>query len=294
MTGNLAAAVPLSSPVILSGALAAHRSREVTVLGASRMKVGEIADHVLRRPRERMKQLRGARCALTADPLMEEAVVGTSSEIVLTNAVYFKAAWNEPFKEEETTDGEFTRLDGSKVTARMMHQVVDLNYSEGEGYAAVEIPYDGEQLSMVVIVPDQGEFEEFEISLDRQGLDEILADLAYKQVTLSLPKFKFEFGSRLKQVLSDLGMDVAFSNDADFSGITEEEKLVISDVLHKTFVAVNEAGTEAAAATAVVFEGSGIPDEVTLSVDRPFLFLIRDIPTGAILFIGRVLDPTAS
>ncbi|HUU01829.1 MAG TPA: serpin family protein [Myxococcota bacterium] len=219
----------------------------------------------------------------------------TLTRMVLTNAIYFKAAWNSPFELEDTTAGEFSLAGGSGVSVQMMNQVEDFYYSEGANYQAVELPYDGEQLSMLVIVPRPGQFETFDSQqFDTGMLGQIIAGLEYKLVTLSLPKFSFDFGGSIKAALADLGMGVAFSaSQADFSGMTDAEQLYIGDVIHKAFVAVDEAGTEAAAATAVIMSGTGMPDEVTLTVDRPFIFLIRDNPTGTILFIGRVLDPSA-
>jgi len=216
------------------------------------------------------------------------------TRLVLTNAIYFKAAWNEPFKEENTAPGEFTRADGSTATVEMMNQEAGLFYAAGDGYEAVELPYDGEQLSMVLVVPAAGEFDTFEAGLTAGRIDEILDAREYKIVTLGLPKFEYDFSVKLKDALKNMGMAEAFTFSSDFTGMTAAaEKVRISEVIHKAYVGVNEAGTEAAAATAVIMEGSGMPDHVTLTIDRPFLFLIRDVPTGTILFVGRVLDPTA-
>ena len=175
----------------------------------------------------------------------------------------------------------------------MMNQVESLGYAVGQGYQAVELPYDGHELSMVILVPGEGEFEAFEETLDVERVESILQDLGYTQVALSMPKFEIESSFSLVDALSALGMPVAFSDSADFSAMTGNRELVISKVVHKAFVSVDEAGTEAAAATAVMMALTAAPAEpVEVTVDRPFLFAIRDIETGALLFVGRVVDPS--
>ena len=146
---------------------------------------------------------------------------------------------------------------------------------------------------MDIIVPDEGRFDEVESSLDNGHVSTILESLQPTSVMLDLPKFQFESEFSLRDQLMALGMKDAFDpNTADFSGMTETDDLHIGAVVHKAFVAVDEKGTEAAAATAVIMETTSVPMfDVTLTIDRPFIFLIRDIPTGQILFIGRVLNP---
>jgi serpin B len=147
---------------------------------------------------------------------------------------------------------------------------------------------------MVVLLPDAGEFEGFEGALDAGRVDAIVGDLSYRQVALTLPRFEVESDFSLADALAAMGMAGAFSSGADFSGMTGDRDLFISEVVHKAFVSVDEAGTEAAAATAVVMRGLALPEEpVEVTVDRPFIFLIRDIQTGAILFVGRIVDPSA-
>jgi serpin B len=139
-----------------------------------------------------------------------------------------------------------------------------------------------------------GQFDAFEKSLDVELVKAIIGKLETRQVALTMPKFEYESSFGLKQALSTLGMGVAFTPDADFSGMNGERDLLIQDVLHKAFVSVDEAGTEAAAATAVIVGVTSIPAQpVEVKIDRPFIFLIRDIPTGSIIFVGRVLDPAA-
>jgi serpin B len=176
----------------------------------------------------------------------------------------------------------------------MMRQTESLGYAEGPGYQAVELPYDGHELSMVILLPEAGGFEAFEDGLDAGQVESILEGLAYRQVALTMPKFEFESEFSLAQALAALGMPAAFSGDADFSGMDGGRDLFISEVVHQAFVSVDEAGTEAAAATAVMMTLTAMPEApVAVSVDHPFIFFIRDIQTGAILFVGRVVDPGA-
>ena len=211
------------------------------------------------------------------------------TRFVLTNAIYFSAAWDDPFEASNTKDAPFKLLDGAQVQVPTLHQTGDgYRYGEAADYRAVELPYDGGQLSMVVVVP--GDLAAFEASLTGTTLENVTKSLEPASVELALPKFKFDAPLGLKDHLQALGMNDAFQN-ADFSGIDGTRNLVTTDVLHEGFVAIDEKGTEAAAATAVVVGDTSAPEFHQLTVDKPFVFFIRDIPTGAILFIGRVVDP---
>ncbi|MGA8848531.1 MAG: serpin family protein [Dehalococcoidia bacterium] len=226
--------------------------------------------------------------------LIPQGAISELTRLVLTNAIYFNAAWKYPFDDKATADGPFYLLDGGQVLVPMMKQTKAFGYTKGEGYQAVELPYDGNELSMVILLPASGNFEAFEGELQAQQVSDIISGLKNTEVTLTMPQFKFDSEFSLKDTLVEMGMRDAFSpGDADFSGMTVNPELFISDVVHKAFVAVDEAGTEAAAATAVIVGATsvheGTPVEVT--IDRPFIFLIRDIETGAILFVGRVLNP---
>jgi serpin B len=193
-------------------------------------------------------------------------------------------------------DAAFTRLDGSQVTVPMMHQTEIHEYTDGPGYQALELDYRSKCLSMVVLLPSAGDFEDFQASLDADGLGAILDGLSKRSVVTALPKFGIESGSlSLKDTLVAMGMVTPFGGEADFTGMYAPGGIYIDDAYHKTFVAVDEKGTEAAAATAIVFREVSIPSgpEVEFTADRPFLFLIRDRGTGTILFFGRVLDPVA-
>jgi serpin B len=229
------------------------------------------------------------------EDLIPQGTIDPLTRLVLTNAVYFNADWAYPFEESVTRDGPFTLLDGSRVVVPMMHQIESFGYAEGEGYQAVELPYDGHEMSMVIILPERDRFDEFESSLDGNRVQEIISDLTDREVALKIPSFEFDSRFELGQALEELGMPAAFSGAADFSGMTGTKDLFISDVLHKAFVSVDEQGTEAAAATAVVMvEGEEMPaDPVAVDVDHPFLLMIRDIETGTLLFVGRVLNPRA-
>lgn len=225
--------------------------------------------------------------------LIPEGVLDTNTRMALVNAIYFKGDWLAPFNPESTQDAPFHLLEGSEVTVSMMNQDTLIPYATGDGWQAVELAYQGQTAAMDIIVPDEGRFAEIETSLDHETVSTILSSLQPTSVTLALPKFKYESEFGLADQLKTLGMTDAFDPDrADFSGMSERNDLHISEVVHKAFVAVDEKGTEAAAATAVIVGVTSAPVfDVILTIDRPFMFLIRDIPTGQILFIGRVLNP---
>ncbi len=226
------------------------------------------------------------------EDLIPEGVIDTLTRLVLTNAIYFNAAWQFPFNEDATADGPFYLLEGGEVSVPMMRQTESLGYAEGHDYQAVELLYDGRELSMVILLPGDGQFETFASAMDYQMIQDIISDFEKQQVSLTMPRFEFESEFSLKQALTTMGMPIAFSTAADFSGMTGNRDLFIDDVLHKAFVSVDEAGTEAAAATAVVMTLTAVPGPpVEVTVERPFIFLIRDIETGTILFMGRVLNP---
>jgi serpin B len=229
------------------------------------------------------------------EDLIPPGAIDALTRSVLTNAIYFNAAWAYPFNENVTADSPFYLLDSGQVIVSMMQQTESFGYTEGEGYQAVELPYDGDELSMVILLPASGNFQAFEGGLQAEDVSDIIGSLEPSEVSLTMPKFEFDSDFSLKDTLAGMGMRDAFSpGDADFSGMTGNRELFISDVVHKAFVSVDEAGTEAAAATAVIVAGSAAPQPpVEVTIDRPFIFLIRDIQTGAILFIGRVLNPGA-
>jgi len=228
--------------------------------------------------------------------LLPPGSITPATAAVLTNAVYFKAPWEHPFDEALTQDDTFHLLDGGTVTVPMMLRDAELDYTAGGDYQAVEIPFrkaasEPAGLAMVFLLPSAGQFLDFESRLDADLLTGILAQLTPAGVHLVLPKFQYEFACRLKTVLFALGMELPFSAGADFTGILARGGLFIDEAYHKAFIAVDEKGAEAAAATAVVMNETGIPAGPEFKADRPFLFLIRDQVTGAILFLGKVVNP---
>ena len=225
--------------------------------------------------------------------LIPQGAINELTRLVLTNAVYFNAAWQHQFNKNQTEDGQFHLLDGKQVTVPMMKQTESFGFAKGAGYQAIELPYDGNELSMVILLPEDGQFKAFEEDLQTQQVSDIINSLRGSRVDLTMPRFEFDSEFSLKDTLAKMGMPVAFTDSADFSGMTGKRELSISDVIHKAFVSVDETGTEAAAATAVIVGVTSAPVEppVELTIDRPFIFLIRDIETGAIIFVGRVLNP---
>ena len=224
--------------------------------------------------------------------LIPEGSINPLTRLVLTNAIYFNATWKFPFKPEATTTGPFHLINGNDVTVPMMKQTEYFGYAESGNYLAVELPYDGNQLSMVILMNQTGKFSDFENTLKSPAVKAIIDSLKNTRVALTMPKFEFESEFGLKETLMGMGMEEPFRDSADFSGMSKESDLHIDDVVHKAFVSVDEAGTEAAAATGVIVGTTSMPPEpVTVTLDRPFVFLIRDIKTGAILFIGRVMNP---
>ena len=236
------------------------------------------------------------------EDLIPPNAINSSTRLALVNAIYFKARWIHTFDRSLTGPAPFYLVDGREAEATMMTMAwaARLGYSSGERYQAVELPYEGLETSMIILLPDAGTFREFEKSMDVDLVGGILAAIERENVELTMPQFEFELGIKLADTLKAMGMPNAFDSAAsDFSGVDgrsciagDDPCMLISDVFHKAFVAVDEEGTEAAAATAVTEKVvGGIPDPIEVSIDRPFIFLIRDNQTGAILFLGRVLDP---
>ncbi|OBB94558.1 hypothetical protein A5781_02235 [Mycobacterium sp. 852002-30065_SCH5024008] len=220
--------------------------------------------------------------------LIPPGVIDESTRAVLLNAAYLKASWDRPFPKELTADGSFRVTPQSTVTVPMMHKASSLRHAAGSNFQAVELPYVGGDLKMLVVVPAEGQLRAVRNSMD----DAWFRNLAFVQgpVSLSLPKFRISWGpEEFKETLAAMGMPRAFDqNRADFSHITTDEILYIPHVLQKAFVGIDEFGTEAAAVSTVIGGGFGEVEEVT--VDHPFLFAIVD-KTGAVVFAGQVLDP---
>ena len=227
--------------------------------------------------------------------LIPSGVLSAYTRLVLTNAIYFKGTWTRQFSKDATIDRPFHLAEGGGVAVPMMSQTEDFLYAEEPGLQVLEMPYKGGDLSMVVFLPEAGKsLSEFERRLDAARLKALVDGLVRAEVTVLLPRFKTTRQLELSEILKAMGMPTAFSPDAaDFSAITEAERLYISRVIHKAFVDVNEEGTEAAAATAVAMAPASAAMEPpkVFKADRPFLFIIRDTESGAILFMGRVSDP---
>jgi serpin B len=229
--------------------------------------------------------------------LIPQGVLDAMTKLVLANAIYFNADWESKFLTDNTINQPFTLLDGSEIINLMMFQDSDYKYSEGDGWQAIEMPYVGETTSMVVILPTIERFDEVEQNLSTSMLEGIVSSSQYREVELTLPKFEFESAFALSDILKTMGMTTAFEGGlADFSGMDGTNLLFIGEVLHKAFVKVDEEGTEAAAATAVVMQATADsiepPEKVEFKADHPFIFLIRDVNNGSILFLGRVLNPS--
>ena len=225
--------------------------------------------------------------------LLPEGSINPLTRLVLTNAIYFKASWLNQFSPNATHKDLFTLLDGSTVDVNMMSREAGMRYASGEGYQLVSIPYSGSQVSMLIFLPAEGKFSEFEAGITVDKLEGMIRAMKYSQVDLSLPKFKLETKFEAADQLISLGMVDAFDpNKADFSGMDGKKDLYISNVYHQAFVDVNEEGTEAAAATGLVVMQTSLPvDVVEMNVNRPFIFLIYDQETESILFMGRILKP---
>lgn len=224
------------------------------------------------------------------------------AKLVLVNAIYFRGDWAQPFLKPFTAEAPFTVAPGKKTSVSMMHRSGSFGYFEKPGQLQVlELPYSGGELSMLVMLPAKPEpLAKLESNLSVENLSAWSGGLQPEQVKVSLPKFKITWGTRdVVPELRKLGIKDAFTfPNADFSGIDGGRSLIISLVLHKAFVDVNEEGTEAAAATAVVGAPGGAPpapsEPKVFTADHPFLFLIRDNQSGTILFIGRVANPAAA
>jgi serine protease inhibitor len=224
--------------------------------------------------------------------LIPMGIIDAQTVLVLTNAIYFAASWRDKFEPANTTDASFTKLDGSAITVPIMHQTKEHRYAEGEGWQALELTYTGDDVSMLVLLPAAGTFETYRSKLDAAHLGTVVEGLKTRLVDVSLPRFRFKTQLKVKPALRALGMKDAFEGGvADFSGMDGTHTLFIQDVIHEAFVAVDEKGTEAAAATAVVVGRTSAPERAVFNVDRPFLVLVRDNPTGAVLFMGQVVSP---
>ena len=254
---------------------------EVDFIGATEKARITINDWVAKETQDKIKDL------------LATGVLTGDTRLVLTNAIYFKAQWAHLFNEDATKKEDFTAAAGKTVKVDMMHASQVLRLFESDALQVLEMPYKQQDLSMVVFLPCKIDgLTEIEKQLKTGNADQWLSKAQTRRVALSLPKYKYTSKFMLNDVLSTMGMGIAFTPGADFSGMTSRQNLYITAVVHKAFVAVDENGTEAAAATAVVMGAlGGGPPLTTFLADHPFVFLIRDNRTGSILFMGRVVNP---
>lgn len=227
--------------------------------------------------------------------LIKPDILTELTRLVLTNAIYFKGRWMSQFEKNNTTPKQFELMTGEKVEVPMMSQTKEFGYFENEIAQVLEMPYEGNRLSMVIFLPREKKgIRELEDLFKVENIKDWLLELRKQEVITSLPRFKMTSEFFLNEALQFLGMTDAFDRKlANFSGMTPDPVgLYISKVIHKAFVDVNEEGTEAAAATAVVMTLRGLPEpKPVFRADRPFIFIIRDMRSGSILFVGRVMDP---
>lgn len=224
--------------------------------------------------------------------LIPRGALEADTRLVLTNAVYFKASWQHPFNELATTDGRFLLPCQSPMMVPMMNQTEFFDYASSEEWQAVSMAYAGGDASMLIILPLN--MDDFLESFDSEMLASVQRRMSRVNVDLTMPRFEFTRSMPLSDILVSMGMETAFGGGANFQAITGGPDLNISEVLHKAYVKVDEEGTEAAAATAVVMNITAMPaTPVEMNVNRPFVFIIQDSTTGSIIFMGRVTDPSS-
>jgi serpin B len=232
--------------------------------------------------------------------LLPEGSVKENTRLVLTNAIYFDGSWKYKFNKDLTHDDTFLAASGAPSTVTMMHQQQAFSYAERPGYQMLEMPYAGDDLSLVVMLPNAADgLKDLEASLTPDEWNAGINSMYQTSVNVSLPKFTFDSTFKLADALKALGMKQAFDKErADLKGIADpaSESLYIDDAIHKAFIDVNEEGTEAAAATAIIVGAvttcfCAPPQPKIFDADHPFLFALRDVHTGSLLFLGRVVDP---
>jgi serpin B len=248
-----------------------------------------------RAPAEAVKAVNAWAAQATRDrirELLQEKQLDAQTRVLLANAVYFKARWEHEFSEGVTRPAPFHLLDGSRIHVPTMHDMGYRPSARDGAIQALQLPYTGGALAMVLLLPDAGKLEEVERELDASRIDRLLQSMKNQQTELAMPKFRVESSFLLKSTLQAMGLATAFTAQADFSRLSPEPGFALTEVIHKTFVDVNERGTEAAAVTVPMAAGSAPPKKVVeFRVDRPFLFVIRDLPTRTTVFMGRVIDP---
>lgn len=231
--------------------------------------------------------------------LIPRGALDQLTRFVITNAIYFKANWADQFNEYNTHPETFYLINGEEIEIAMMEQERSYRYTRREDYQAIAIPYEGSDVVMMVLMPDEGKFHQVENSLEAEDYAQLYNQTRGQLVELLLPRWKYRTSSVLSNVFQELGMVDAFSpSRANFSDITNEEDIFIGCVIHEAYIKVNEEGTEAAAATAIGMAGAAGPGQdppqpIVFKVDHPFIYYIFDIDTQSILFMGRVMNPEA-
>lgn len=212
----------------------------------------------------------------------------------LINAIYFKGTWTYEFDPEQTQDDWFNMPDGSQTSCKMMRQEDDFQYFESFDFQAIDLPYGEGKFSMTIFLPKpQTDIDSLIAKFNQENWDDWMSSFIKQSGTIQLPKFTLEYGKCLNDILKALGMEIAFEPyQADFTKMRKSGGLWISKVKHKTFVEVNEEGTEAAAVTSVEMIESGTPLDFQMRVDRPFIFVIREHNSQTILFIGKIVEPS--
>ena len=234
--------------------------------------------------------------------LIPSGLINTMTKLVLTNAIYFKGEWVKQFNKNDTKEENFRTSNGGAVKAQMMQRTDDeaiFNYAENSNLQILEMPYSGNELSILLLLPKNDNLTKLESILSTKNISDWKKNLEEQRVKIYIPKFKFETKYFMADDLKEMGMPLAFSDSTDFSGMTASGKkdLKIDEAIHQAFVEVNEEGTEAAAATAVIMAPLGAagpqkePKIPIFRADHPFIFLIQQKSTGDILFMGRVVNP---
>lgn len=229
--------------------------------------------------------------------LIKEMVdqLSDNTVMLLINAIYFKGKWKMQFMEGNTVQRPFYRPDGSEVTVPMMKQKEDFNVHSGNGFIIAEFPYGQGNFVMDIILPDNSsQLSGFIPSVTNESFSNWISMMRKTEVNLSMPRFKYGYKKQLKDILSDMGMGIAFTDAADFTNIAETPPLLINDVTHQAFIETNEEGTEAAAATIVEIGTTSVgPTPVLFNADHSFIYIIREVTTNSIIFMGKVADPLA-
>jgi len=227
--------------------------------------------------------------------MISPGILNELTRMVITNAIWFNGNWLHPFEKSRTSPSIFHITRDKSVTTDFMHQKKEIGYYEDDDVQAIELLYKGQKMSMIIILPKEiGGWKLIGKIISCNKLNIIHKEMKPHKINMSIPKFSFESKFNLKEILYKMGMEQAFTNDADFSGMTEDNDLRIDEVIHKAFIEVNETGTEAAAATAVIMSLKTALEEedvIQFVADHPFLYFITDKTTGGIIFMGRYVNP---